>query len=160
VNECPHHIDFPDTLTTAPRRKSMRRLLVFAAFLLVNPAPLAAPVPKMKDKRPDAERFVGTWEAVSPAKKGQMWGQATWTIDDKMELRIAHPEEEGRFTTRAIKLDAEKTPKEIDIGGFKGIYEFDGDDIRVAHTSGDRPTNFDPKPGVDYHVLHKVEPKK
>ena len=119
----------------------------------------AAPVPKVKERRPDAERLLGTWEAVCPAKQGGMWGVATWTIDDKLELRIAYPEECGRFTTWAIKLDPQATPKAIDVGGFKGIYEFDGDGVRVMHTSGDRPTAFDTNSG-DYHVLRRAEPKK
>ena len=54
--------------------------------LTVSPSLPAAPVPKMKNKHPDAELLVGIWEAVAPGKGGQMWGRATWTIDDKLGL--------------------------------------------------------------------------
>jgi uncharacterized protein (TIGR03067 family) len=114
----------------------------------------------MKNKHPDAELLVGTWEAVAPGKEGQMWGRATWTIDDKLGLTIASPEEGGRFTTWAVRIDPDKAPKEIDVGGFKGIYEFDGEHVRVAYTSDDRPTTFSPEPGVDYYVLRRVVPKE
>src|SRR5215203_3712359 len=114
----------------------------------------------MKNKHPDAERLVGIWDAVAPGKEGQMWGRATWTIDDELGLTIAYPEEGGRFTTWAVRIDPDKAPKEIDVGGFKGIYEFDGEHVRVAYTSGDRPTTFGPEPGVDYYVLRRAEPKE
>ena len=136
------------------------RLMTLIAALLVSPSLLAAPVPKMKSKRPDAEVLVGTWEAVALGQEGQMWGTAAWTFDDKLALNIAYPEEGGRFTTWAVKLAPEKSPKEIDVGGFKGIYQFDGDDVRVAYSSGDRPTVFDPTPGVYSYVLRRAEPKK
>jgi uncharacterized protein (TIGR03067 family) len=113
----------------------------------------------MKNQRPDAELLVGIWEAAAPGKEGEMWGRATWTFDDKLGLTIAYPEEGGRFTTWAVKIAPEKAPKEIDIGGFKGIYAFEGEAVRVAYTSGDRPTTFDPGTGVDYYVLRRAEPK-
>lgn len=113
----------------------------------------------MTNARPDAERLVGTWEAVAPGKEGQMWGRAAWTFDDNLGLMIAYPEEGGRFTTWAVSIAPDKVPKEIDVGGFKGIYEFDGEGVRVAYASGDRPTAFDPGPGVDYYVLRRAEPK-
>ncbi len=125
---------------------------------LLLAAALAAPVPKMKHPRPDAEVFVGTWEAVTPGRAGQQWGKATWTIDDKLELRIAYPEEEPRFTTWAVKLAPEQSPKQIDVGGFKGVYEMDGEGIRVAYSTGNRPAGFDLKDGVYVHVLRRVEP--
>ena len=129
------------------------------ALLFIAVTAVAAPVPKVKSKKPDAEVFVGRWEAVNPGKEGEMYGKATWTIDDRLGLKIAYPEEDGRHTEWQIKLDPEKSPKEIDVGGFKGIYEFDGDDIRIADTSGERPTSFDPKPGVSFHVLRRLPEK-
>jgi uncharacterized protein (TIGR03067 family) len=139
----------------------MRPSALLTAFLLAVHAPLAAPVPKVKSKRPDAEAFVGAWEAVSPAHDGQILGKALWTFDDKLGLRIEYPEEGGRYTSWAVALAPEDTPKGFDLGGFKGIYEFDGDDIRVAYTAGDRrPPDFDLKDGVYVRTLRRVEPKQ
>ena len=128
------------------------------ALLLAASVALAAPVPKVKNNRPDAELFVGTWEAVTPKQEGQQWGKAIWTIDDKLQLRIEYPEEVGRATTWAVKLAPEQSPKEIDVGGLKGVYEIDGEGIRVAYSSGDRPTGFDLTGGVSVHVLRRIEP--
>ena len=89
-----------------------------------------------------------------------MWGRATWTIDDKLGLTVAYPEEGGRFTTWAVRIAPDKAPKEIDVGGFKGIYEFEGEGVRVAYSSGDRPAAFDPEPGVYYYVLRRAERKE
>lgn len=134
--------------------------LVLPAALLLVATLLAAPVPKLKPKRPDAEVLVGTWEAVAVGKEGEMWGTATWTFDDKLELRIAYPEEGGRFTTWPVKLAPEEWPKQIDVGGFKGVYKLDETGVRVAYSSGDRPTTLDPQPGVDCYTLRRTEPKR
>ena len=77
-----------------------------------------------------------------------------------MGLTVAYPEEGGRFTTWAVSIAPDKAPKEIDVGGFKGIYEFEGGHVRVAYTSGDRPTTFGPEPGVYYYVLRRAVPKE
>ncbi|MBP3956208.1 hypothetical protein J8F10_13035 [Gemmata sp. G18] len=110
--------------------------------------------------RSDAEVFVGTWEAVVPGKEGEMWGTSTWTIDHTLNVQIAYPEEGGRFTSWELTLDPDKCPKEFKLSGFNGIYEIDGDRIRVASSSGDRPTNFESKDGVTVYVLRRIEPKK
>ena len=136
------------------------RALAALAIAITFGTVAAAPVPKVKERRPDAERLLGTWEAVCPAKQGGMWGVATWTIDDKLELRIAYPEECGRFTTWAIKLDPQATPKAIDVGGFKGIYEFDGE--RLSYVSSTESRIVTLQPGlyvVSNHVLDTPWPK-
>jgi uncharacterized protein (TIGR03067 family) len=133
---------------------------MWVTALIVSSLLPTAPLPKMKNTLPDAERLVGTWEAVAPGKEGQMWGRATWKFDDKLGLTIAYLEEGGRFTTWAVKIAPDKTPKEIDVGGFKGIYEFDGERVKVVYTSGDRPTSFDPEPSENYYVLRRAKPKE
>ena len=133
------------------------RAVVFT--LLAFSFAVAAPVPRAK-KRPDAEVFVGSWDLVVTEYEGRPIDKGTWIFDEKLELKSVSPNEGGRFTTWDIKLDPEKSPKEIDVGGFKGIYEFDGEDIRVAFASGDRPTTFAAKEGVYYYLLRRVESKK
>jgi uncharacterized protein (TIGR03067 family) len=137
----------------------MRLLALLAAGVLAGAA-TAAPVPKAKGKRPDAEVLVGRWEAVVAEVNGAERPKATWTFDEQLKMKSEYPDEGGRFTTWAVKIDPEKTPKEIDIEGFKGIYEFDGEDLRVAYSAGDRPSGFDPKPGVNYNLFRRVDPKK
>jgi uncharacterized protein (TIGR03067 family) len=108
--------------------------------------------------RSDAEVFAGTWEAVIPGRERDMWGKSTWTIDSALNVQIASSEEGGRFTSWQLTLNPDKNPKELNLGGFKGIYEIAGDGIRVATSSGDRPINFEPKDGVYTYVLHRIKP--
>ena len=51
-------------------------------------------------------------------------------------------------------------PKEIEISNYKGIYEFDGADIKIAFAiDGARPTDFKPAPGVYFNLLRRVDAK-
>lgn len=110
--------------------------------------------------QPDADVFVGTWEAVTPGHEREMWGKSAWTIDSTLSVQIAYPEEGGRFTSWQLVLWPDKHPKELKLGGFRGIYEIDGSLIRVATSSGGRPTNFESKDGVTVSVLNRIQPKK
>ncbi len=114
-------------------------------------AALAAPVPKdFAKKQNDAEAFVGAWDTVVALDAGKPTGKATWTFDAKLKM-VSAPNTEW-----VITLDPTKSPKEIDIGFYKGIYQFDGADIKIAFSSGQRPTDFDAKPGVYYNLLRRV----
>jgi len=98
----------------------------------------------------------------SPRKTGfRIGSKATWTFDDQLKLTSVPEGGTGNGSDWTIKIDPEKTPKEIDIDTLKGIYEFDGDDIRVAFSVGaGRPASFDSKEGVHYIVLRCTDPKK
>ena len=133
-----------------------------ATFLLLGltAATVAAPVPKDFGKKlTDAEAFVGEWDTVVAETAGQPTGKATWTFDAELNMTSVSPGGRGPGSKWAIRLDPTKTPKEIDITDFKGIYEFDGADIKVAFASV-RPTTFDPKPGVYYNLLRRVPAAK
>lgn len=140
----------------------MRTALVFAG--LVGAVAVAAPVPKeVKAKRTDAEVFVGAWEIVRSEVNGKPRGGdlTTWTFDTDLKMKsVPAGARPGSESTWVIKIDPEKTPKEIDITGYKGIYEFDGGDIRIAYTlGGNRPTTFDPQPDVYFELLRRVPDK-
>ena len=127
------------------------RAIIVVFCLTVASAP-AAPVPKgFAKKRADAEVFVGAWDTVVAESAGQPTGKATWTFDANRKMVSAPSNSEW-----AITLDPTKSPKEIDIGHYKGIYQFDGGDIKIAFASGQRPTDFDAKPGVFYNLLRRV----
>ena len=137
----------------------MRNAIV---LLLLVTTSVAAPVPKqLKAKRPDAELFVGQWDVLRTEQNGQPQANhaKVWTIDADLKMKSLHGAEQVLKWT--LKIDPDKTPKEIDVSHYKGIYEFDGDDIRVAFSVvGDRPTSFDPKVMVHYIVLRRTDPKK
>jgi uncharacterized protein (TIGR03067 family) len=129
------------------------------ALLVLAAVAAAAPVPKaLKAKRPDAEVFVGTWETVVKEVDGRPVPKTVWTFDADLTMWSKSPGEGGQGTRWAVKIAPDATPKRIDIDTFLGVYEFDGDDIRLAYTlNGDRPTTFDAKPGVYNVVIRRVK---
>jgi len=122
-------------------------------------AAMAAPVPKgLKAKRPDAEVLVGRWDVLRTEQNGQPLANhaKVWTIDADLKMKSLHGNEQ--VLNWPLKIDPDETPKEIDISHYKGIYELDGDDLRVAYsTGGDRPTTFDAKPDVVIEVLRRAK---
>ena len=79
-----------------------------------------------------------------------------WTITADLKMKSVHPS--GSELDWVLKIDPAKTPKVIDITTYKGIYEIDGDDLRIAYTiGGDRPTTFDPQPDVVIEVLRRAK---
>ena len=132
-----------------------------AALLLVCTTASAAPVPKEVAKRPDAELFVGTWETVVSEAGGQPHSKARWTFDAALKMvSIPVGGAVGGGSEWVIKIDPAKTPKEIDIGGYKGIYEFVGADIKLVYTlGGPRPTDYSAAPGKYYSLLRRIEKK-
>lgn len=129
------------------------------ALLLLVASAIAAPVPKaLKKQLPDPERFVGTWDVLTTEQNGQPLANhaKVWTIDPDLKMKSVHAGE--RVLNWTLKIDPDKRPKEIDIGSYKGVYEFDGDELRVAYTTGGgRPTTFDPQPDVVIEVLRRAK---
>jgi uncharacterized protein (TIGR03067 family) len=135
------------------------------AALLLTLAALAAsaaPVPKqLKKPRPDAEVFVGAWETVEAKMQDKPLPRAVWTFDAelKMQSRPLDPKETWK-SDWVVRLDPEKSPKQIDLTSdgtnYHGIYEIDGDEIRVV-CSGQRPTSFEDKGKMFYTVLRRVK---
>lgn len=133
---------------------------VSAAVLLAS-STSAAPVPKeLRGKRSDAAVFVGAWETVVALAAGQPTGKATWTFDAGLKMNSVSLGNTGPGSEWVVTLDPTKSPREIDIvqpnAHFKGIYEFDGADIKIAFALGQRPTDFDARPGVSYNLLRRV----
>jgi uncharacterized protein (TIGR03067 family) len=129
------------------------------ALLVLAAVAAAAPVPKaLKAKRPDAEVFVGTWDTVVKELNGQPVPKTVWTFDADLTMWSKSPGQEGKGVKWAVKIDPDATPKRIDIDTFFGVYEFDGGDVRLAYTlTGERPTTFDPKPGMYTVVLRRAK---
>lgn len=135
----------------------MRSALLLATVVVT--AVTAAPVPKqLKAKHPpDPERFVGKWDVVRTELNGQPLATHAklWTIDAGLKMKSFH--DSGQVLNWALKLDPSKSPSEIDVSSYKGIYEFDGDEVRIAYTlGGARPATFDAKPDVYLEVLRRA----
>lgn len=123
------------------------------ALLLVGSLAVSAPVPKVKKPPPDPERILGAWDVVENHANGanQPEGKVTvWTFTEgKMHSSSGN-------STWTIKLDPDAAPKQIDITDYKGVYEFDGEKLKIAYTIGaNRPTELKSGPNVYMVVLVK-----
>jgi RNA polymerase sigma factor (sigma-70 family) len=118
----------------------------------------------------DQERIVGSWVIVNEdsKRKGEPWS----INKDKlfMHTNYKYYNYRGYWINPpefVYRLDAGKTPKQIDIGvakdsvRIKGIYVLDGDELRLclAQPDKDRPAAFPekPAPGVVL-ILHRQKP--
>lgn len=144
----------------------MRASLSVLLAIAVSTVALAAPVPKAVKKKPDAEVLAGEWETIVSESNGQFRapsGVYRWNFDTDLTLRSHPTGQSERAVKWTVKIAPGQSPKEIDLTDgkmtYKGIYEFDGGDLRIAYATGDRPANFDPKSGVYYNVLRRVEKK-
>ncbi len=135
------------------------RSKAFGVLVLLTVAAVARPQGEAAKK--DLKAMEGTW-TITAAEVG---GKKLKKEDQKEEIRLTV--RDGKYTihfgdkqvaTGALKLDADKTPRQIDVttdeGEFKGktmtgIYEIKGDTMRVCFTGDgkDRPTEFRTKEG-------------
>jgi uncharacterized protein (TIGR03067 family) len=133
------------------------RLVLVSVAVLLAAVSTAAPVPKeFSKKRTDADVFVGAWETVVALDAGKPTGKATWTFDTDLKMNSTPLGGTKPDSEWVIKLEPNKSPKEIDITHYKGIYEFDGADIKIAFSTVGRPTDFDAKPGVYFNLLRRI----
>jgi uncharacterized protein (TIGR03067 family) len=132
-----------------------RTVLLFGSLVAVASA---APIPKELRLKSDAERLLGVWDMPVSEINGKERNKAHWTFENGKMFSVLYGNESGgRGSEWVIKIDPEKTPKEIDITSYKGIYTFDGDRLKIAYTIGaDRPTDFKPAEGKYYCELTYV----
>jgi uncharacterized protein (TIGR03067 family) len=111
--------------------------------------------PKQQPAKTDEARMVGNWFIMNEesGRKGEMW------VITKDQI-LMHAKNLGvRDRSNSYKIDAGKTPKQIDINehvkGFStgpayGIYQLDGDELRICLPAlgKERPTEFASKPGA------------
>lgn len=127
-------------------------------LLLAGALAVGAPVPKALAPKhpPDPERLLGAWRIVEengrPVDKAVVW---TFTAG-RMHSSSGNSD-------WVIRLDPDASPKHIDITKYPGVYEFDGDRLKIAYTTGaGRPADFTPGNGVTVHLLEREKdpPKK
>jgi len=120
---------------------------------------LAADNTKEKQAMGDHEKIQGTWAVVSAERNGKpLPDQVTQQIKLIFAGHKLTTQHKDRKTEATFKLDANKTPKQIDLnmdGNVgEGIYQLDGDGLKIVHGEvGDaRPKDF-PKAGSGLTVL-------
>jgi uncharacterized protein (TIGR03067 family) len=130
-------------------------------FILVVACGSLLAANKTEEQQPmgDQEKVQGTWALVSGERNGRALPDEVIRhvklifADDKLTTQ-----NRDRKTEAVFKLDSDKDPKEIDLdmeGSVgKGIYQLDGDSLRIVHGEvGDaRPRDF-PEAGSGLTVL-------
>lgn len=126
----------------------MRPLALLAAALFVT-ALDAAPVPKDKEKVKDEEAILGTW-AIDKFDSG---GGAGPSAEDVAKIRFVFKKDgkmtltggpNGELKDADFKLDPAAKLKTIDLimdgRTALGIYELDGDTLKLCVAEGDKAT--------------------
>jgi uncharacterized protein (TIGR03067 family) len=139
----------------------MKTLIASSLFLLCGLLCLQA-----GEKTSDLDRMQGTWLVVSLTEKG-----AAAPADEAASLEVVIDKdtfttfEKGKMVVKyQIKLDATKTPRQVDfthlVGDDKGmtepgIYTFDKGQLKLCldEDKKGRPTVFDGKETLSYSVI-------
>jgi uncharacterized protein (TIGR03067 family) len=150
----------------------------------VNPAPsnpTAQPTATAAAVNPaaDLKALEGFWKVVRVEKgKESQFKDARLFIIDGRACQIMDLDWEGSNSTTAYSIDPTKTPKTIDLPNFNssgqggessalGIYEFDGQQLKICFskrlrelTSDQRPKSFaiDPNSADTLYVLEREQP--
>jgi uncharacterized protein (TIGR03067 family) len=106
-------------------------------------------------------QLAGTWVVESARRGGEKFEQP---IGDKVtfnetSMQVKPKNEDNPSVTVELKIDAQKTPKQMDLslsqGGetqaMKGIYAVEGKTLRIclAKPGDERPTSFETKEGSE-----------
>src|SRR5262245_39948694 len=117
----------------------------------------------LDDKKPDKDAIQGKWKLITGKLQDQdLPDDIKKEFDDKGFVL-----EDGKLTapfTGSYKLDAAKSPKEIDLtiddpekhkGTHLGVYELDGDKLTITFSrkDGERPTKITPGKDDPWAVL-------
>lgn len=130
---------------------------------MVGSLAVGAPVPKSLKLAtpPDQQRILGAWEVYSDEAAIGKGSGVIWTFTEgKMHSNSGN-------TDWHVTLDPEQSPKHITIadvrGGsqYPGIYEFDGEKLKILYSTQNRPASFAPGQGsMNYLIRVKAPPGK
>jgi uncharacterized protein (TIGR03067 family) len=150
--------------------KIVHRAALLAVLCVV---PLsAAPVPKSVKRVKDEVSIVGCWRLVKYDRgpdKPELSARllAVLGVAFKMEgevLLFGRQEADGYDMTWECRLDPTATPKAIDLTGGSGtdlgVYELDGDSLRLCINHGIRPAAVSSDEGPAVMVYQRVKDEK
>lgn len=110
------------------------------------------------EAKDDKDKLKGTWKVESAERDGQPLERAKQDVitfaDDKITIKRPNSTEEATF-----KLDSAKKPQEITITPSEGkekmlgIYQLDGDTLKICISRSERPTEFSAKAGSQQVLL-------
>jgi uncharacterized protein (TIGR03067 family) len=115
-----------------------------------------------KDDRTEIRGTWETWYTVTRSATGKLpstqWEKRTWVITDD---KILHVGEDGFLESEeTFKLDPTQRPKAIDItdpkiGTVPGIYELEGDTLKLYYELDKRPSDFPSDKDLVKEMVHK-----
>jgi uncharacterized protein (TIGR03067 family) len=130
---------------------------------------IAAGTAPADDAKKDEEKMQGTWTVVS-----MEWSGNKESAEDVKEMKVTVKDNSitisngRRDETTTFKLDPSKTPKAFDFKdkdqkGGMGIYELDGDDLKLCFVTEEgkkRPTEFTSKRDSGHTLIVLKRQKK
>ena len=141
---------------------------VMIALLSTNgcssPSADAPPDPETakRDSHPDYTDILGTWQIVSSEWDGSPYEEAIGNRFTFREIKLdAWIKDLGGYLVVDYEIDPTQNPKHFDVKvGFepnrthlRGIYELDGDTLRLCYRERERPTEFKTNQG-DFDKCH------
>jgi uncharacterized protein (TIGR03067 family) len=120
-----------------------------------------------RDSHPDYKDIMGTWQIVSSEWDGSPYEEAIGNRFTFREIKLdAWIKDMGGYLVVDYEIDPTQAPKHFDVTvGFepnrthlRGIYELDGDTLRLCFHEGERPAEFKTVQGNfgRYHVFERA----
>ncbi len=141
----------------------MNRSLASLLFVFISPVLFAAPVPKELRR----DRIVGTWKVVSVYSNGNLAQAATdhWTIEPNGDLNTHSGPDAPENPKPGVRLNFDPAKRNVeyfenaDRKGSPGIYEMNGDELKIAFNHGGniRPTSLESGPGINLWKFTRVD---
>lgn len=148
----------------------MCRATLFVVVLFVGPL-TAAPVPKSVKRVKDEVSIIGRWELVKYDRRQNSLDMAaewlaglgvSFRMDGERLVFVRHGTDGVDWEMRCT-LDPTTTPKAIDVGADStdlGVYELDGDTLRLRINNGIRPTAMSGDDGPAVLTYKRVKDEK
>jgi uncharacterized protein (TIGR03067 family) len=101
----------------------------------------------------DKEAILGTWKCVAVETEGKAEPQAS-NLGMKFiftPTEVTNVSTRGEQFSQPYKMDASKSPKEIDLMGIASVYTLDGNTLKVYHgqmAGAARPTAYSSPAGA------------
>jgi len=115
----------------------------------------------------DLSRLQGKWREDRRSRTGNGNNRDDLTLE--ILGGVAHLTWDSSFVDSFVDLDADRTPKEIDLFGrnsdyspsIVGIYQLDGDELRIScrHDQPKGPTDFSAAATADFVVYRFIREK-
>jgi uncharacterized protein (TIGR03067 family) len=136
-----------------------------ALLMALASSAYAAPIPKELKHR-DYGRYQGLWTFETYDRGGREIGGGRWIFEGDKMYANGRNTTDDKGTEFRFELRPNRAPAEIDIYygptvRCSGIYEFIGQELRIAYFHGaERPVDFSSAVGKDVFLIRRVPEAK